>query len=772
MSSRISDNSSNYTLDDLPMQFENPLDGIDGIRISNGFNASSEISELKLKLQQKDWSTRSDAIQRIMSLIKGGVFSSPDFEFNEIAPDIAACVTDLRSTLVKWGSMCVSAAAQALGSRFASYVDIFIPSFFKQTGHGTAIISQSCRLAILQIAASVPNKRTARSILSESTSKSDIHRKIVAESIQKMQQNWPYAIYQNSVKEIDKIIKVMVSDKSPDVRKIAKEASEFQPSQKSTPSPRKLTQSFSVHDKGKNKTPQAISSNSLKPGYKKLAKNSSFLSTPASPTSVSASNNSFPRSSIAPSAQSTASTPNKVNSPMSKMTKESGLNSNSNSLIPKFNSLSKEINLNSNSNSSIPKINISLSKDSGLNSSSNSSLSKINLSSNVDSNSNPNLQVASINTPTTVASAIFLSQQLESLVRNPSVKKDKLAESVLQAIILTPNEKSWISHVSLMINEMPDEMKNTIGEILLNLNFNSKILKKALNVFGFDDIFNSHKRSAFKLRLSAVVLTKFPEFPMSDETIEMLKQLSRKKHKSSESDAVIINERITEKKMNQIIECLIEGTPYNQHLQSICSTENFEPIRESLAKINSILNENFFKDTENQQDKKKYTKLELAQIKERTLLYVENMSMFFPEIALDSLSESIVNIIQESTSEENSYLPPIAERCMLKLLNNKSCDLKISLIPLFDKSPNEAGIIVQQYLEGLQKDELKKYLNFLPDDLLPFLKSESVTVRRTIVMSYVQFLVNFGESFKKQLSKLSEVDQILVERFANKRRLI
>ena len=128
MSGRITDSSSNYyTIDELPAQIENPLDGIDGVQISKNFDASAEIDKLKVKFQQKDeWSTRLDAIQRIMSLIKGGVFSHADFEFTEIAPYIANCVTDLRSTLVKWGSMCVSAAAQALGSDFHPYVDIFI----------------------------------------------------------------------------------------------------------------------------------------------------------------------------------------------------------------------------------------------------------------------------------------------------------------------------------------------------------------------------------------------------------------------------------------------------------------------------------------------------------------------------------------------------------------------------------------------------------------------------------------------------------------------
>lgn len=774
MSARIIDNSSNYTLGDLPAQFENPLDGIDGVHIPNNFDASGELLSLKMKLQPKsDWSSKSDAIQRIMSLIKGGVFSFPDFEFNELAPDIAACITDLRSTLVKWGSMCASAAAQVLGSRFANYVDIFIPSFFKQTTHGTAIISQSCRLAILQIAASVPHKRTVRSILTESTSKSTIHRKIVAESIQKMQQNWPSAVYQSSIVQVKNVLKEMVSDKSPDVRKIAKEASEFQPSPRSPTSPRRVTQSFSIKDK--NKSSQGVPTSPMKStSYRKVNK-TSFSSTPASPTASSSNPNLQGSASSAAMPASASSTPIRLNSSGSKSSKESNLNSNSNSSVPKISSsISKDLSVGSNSNSSIPKINISLSKESSLSSNSNPSIAKINLSSSIDSNSNSNSNssLTTVFTPTTVTSATFLAQQVENFVKNPSVKKDKLINSVIQAIILTPNEKSWISHVLFMINEIPNDLKSRIGEILFHLNFNGKLLKKSLNVFGFEDIFNSYKRSAFKLRLSAVTLARFPDFPMSDENIEMLKQLIRKKHKASESDAVIISDCILERKINQIIECIIEGKPYNQHVQSICATENFGPIQNSLEKINSILNENFFKDSENQ-EKKNPSKLQLAQIKERTLQYIESMSIFFPEVSLDSLVESIIIIIRDSpSSEESSYLPPIAEKCILKLLNNNSCNLKNSLIPLIDDYPNEVGIILQLYLEGLQKDELKKYLNFLPDIILPLFESESVTVRRTAVMSYVQFFLNFGENFKKQISKLSEVNQILVERFSDKRKLI
>ncbi|OHT00148.1 hypothetical protein TRFO_33281 [Tritrichomonas foetus] len=683
MSRRGSD-AQNYSLADLPSLFENPLAGISPATLRQNFDAALELETLKTKLQSKsDWNIKCEAILRVMSLIKGGIFNFSGFDFSEIAQDIAACVTDLRSTLVRWGSMCATAAAQTLGSQFSNYVDIFIPAFFKQTTHGTAIISQSCRLAILQIAASTPHRRTVRCILNEVSSKSTVHRKIVAESILKIQQFWPPSSYQSSLNHIKNVINDLKTDKSSEVRQISRELDSFQPGPR-TPSPRKQSQQIAFtreKEQQQSKSPLSYSSNTLK-GSKKVGSVSPYAS----------------------------SSPNSSNSTI--------MNSQPNS--PRI-----SINSPCSSNSSYASPNSPHS------------------SSTTIFNSNYTLSM-----PSNSSEASFIAQQVSNMLQNPNKfdpQKHQISEIIPHAVSLSPDNSIWQTVIVSLLEECPKDLKKGMTSILNSTKFNEIILRKALAVYGFDDLINDFKKGVDKISFGAAVLTKVPEYELSENSIFLLRQFAKKKSKIPDSKTVIESldgkSLSIQKAMQMIVNCLINGKPYHDLLRIIFESEDHSPLQGSLGMISDLLEHKDVK------------------VVERTIKFIEDLSVCNLNVPLDTLVEPIVNLLKDS----QSIIPPIAERCLLRMMN--TINFKSTIFPLIDESPGEIGIIMEEFFSSLSKNELTKYKEIVPDAILPLFESKHLTARRTAVMLYVRFLIAFGESFREQISKISEINQTLVQRF-------
>jgi len=218
---RRSSDADAALLSSLSLLFENPLESVEAIIVKSNSEAVHEIDSLSAKLQPHvEWDDKLEAIKRSMGLIKGGALSFPDFDLTMIAPAVAETVTDLRSALVKWGALFASAAAQALGSKFSTLSDIFVPSLFKQATHGTAVISQSCRFGILQIAEFAQNRKTYRSIISEISSKSNARRLIVAESLRIIVSKWPSNILQPILNDVNTSMTKLKSDAAVEVRNV------------------------------------------------------------------------------------------------------------------------------------------------------------------------------------------------------------------------------------------------------------------------------------------------------------------------------------------------------------------------------------------------------------------------------------------------------------------------------------------------------------------------------------------------------------------------
>jgi conjugal transfer/entry exclusion protein len=152
----------------LQPQFEKPLDLVPELAIDSPSSVASVIRSLESQMTncaRDDWQPKVQAIQTAMSYLKGGISHDLDADLSVLAAPIAQCVADLRSALVRWGALYTAAGSQVLQAGFLSSAEVIVPSLFRQLSHGTGVISNSCRLALLEVARHVQHRRTARFFL-------------------------------------------------------------------------------------------------------------------------------------------------------------------------------------------------------------------------------------------------------------------------------------------------------------------------------------------------------------------------------------------------------------------------------------------------------------------------------------------------------------------------------------------------------------------------------------------------------------------------------
>ena len=204
-------------------QFKNPLDTVQAVYIENTDDAEKYLSEIETKLKNKsDWQDRGDGIQLALGCLKGGITNYPFIDYSTISSDVASCIVDLRSMLVRTSSILVAASAQVLKEKYITSLKAIIPALFKQLTHGTALISESCHHALIEIVKNVPNKKTFQAFSSKIQSKSLQHRMTIAELILTVLENWPTSLISSISDSISSTLQVLLDDPSQNVKKSAR----------------------------------------------------------------------------------------------------------------------------------------------------------------------------------------------------------------------------------------------------------------------------------------------------------------------------------------------------------------------------------------------------------------------------------------------------------------------------------------------------------------------------------------------------------------------
>ena len=207
----------------LQEMFSHPLDTVDDLVIESSSEAEEYIHQIENKLSNRDdWSARADGIKLALSCLKGGICDYINTDYSFFVSDVAGCVSDLRSTLVRNGSLLIAASAQFFREKYMTSIKILIPALFKQLNHGTAVISNSCRFALLSIAQYVQHPKTLAMFVSRAQSKSSQHKVVVAEALITMLNSWPTSLICSSRTSFDNTLNNLKDDASQLVRKYAR----------------------------------------------------------------------------------------------------------------------------------------------------------------------------------------------------------------------------------------------------------------------------------------------------------------------------------------------------------------------------------------------------------------------------------------------------------------------------------------------------------------------------------------------------------------------
>jgi hypothetical protein len=186
----------------------------------------AEIERLSRAIQPgANWDDQVAAMQRLMSLISGGALSNDGFRrrVSQLSAGLSAAATNLRSALVKQSCLVIAQLARALGSGFDQLGDLMGP-LSTQLSHGTQIISESCKLAILAMVMYCQTRRMVLAIGDLAGKKGPAQRAVAAESFAVIFQHWSPETYAPAWQRIEPIVLKLLEDASPDVRVPARNA--------------------------------------------------------------------------------------------------------------------------------------------------------------------------------------------------------------------------------------------------------------------------------------------------------------------------------------------------------------------------------------------------------------------------------------------------------------------------------------------------------------------------------------------------------------------
>ena len=219
-------NTQNIT-EMIQLLFDTAGDNIEPIKVESERTAAREASALVTKFDSAtDWDEQLAAIQRGMSLVKGGACNFAPFVavIPSIIPAISSGILNMRSTLVKYSCLFVTQLAKAMREKFENGAEALVPVLFQPTTHGTQIIASSCRNSIEAIARNCQTKKIMLVILQNAGSKAQVHRNIVAECLEVIVKEWKPRLIQVQFKAIESVLTSLSQDAGIEARSRSKSA--------------------------------------------------------------------------------------------------------------------------------------------------------------------------------------------------------------------------------------------------------------------------------------------------------------------------------------------------------------------------------------------------------------------------------------------------------------------------------------------------------------------------------------------------------------------
>ena len=210
----------------IEMLFAKAGSDIQGIEISSPNEAMNEIEELCQKIQStNEWDEQVSGMRHGMALVNGGALEYDCFVRNlsKLHDGLASAATNMRSALVKASCLFISQLARELGSQFEICGD-FITPLAPQLSHGTQIISNSCKYAILNISKYCPSRRILASVIDLSSSRGANQKAVAAECFSIILSHWPVEAIGTNWPRLLASLQKLLADASPNVRSFARKS--------------------------------------------------------------------------------------------------------------------------------------------------------------------------------------------------------------------------------------------------------------------------------------------------------------------------------------------------------------------------------------------------------------------------------------------------------------------------------------------------------------------------------------------------------------------
>ena len=199
---------------------------VQGIEISSSNEAMNEIEGLCQKINSNnEWDEQVSGMRHGMALVNGGALEYDCFVRNlsRLHDGLASAATNMRSALVKASCLFISQLARELGSQFEICGD-FITPLAPQLSHGTQIISNSCKYAILNISKYCPSRRILASVLDLCASRGAHQKAVAAESLSIILSHWPVEAIGTNWPRLLASLQKLLCDASPNVRSFARKS--------------------------------------------------------------------------------------------------------------------------------------------------------------------------------------------------------------------------------------------------------------------------------------------------------------------------------------------------------------------------------------------------------------------------------------------------------------------------------------------------------------------------------------------------------------------
>ncbi|OHS92982.1 hypothetical protein TRFO_12174 [Tritrichomonas foetus] len=212
---------------DFREMFETAGSDVAPISFKNQSQYVQELDNLSEKINERnEWNDQVAAIKRVMGLVNGGALNHDQFirDLIKLSTGLISASKNLRSALVKTSCLLVSQLARELGTKFDVMGEMIFP-LSSQTSHGTQIIADSCKYAILMISRYCQTKRVFGSLVELSKTKSPSNRLISSESMFIILNHWRKGMIDRNYEVLAQTIQKLLKDSNPEARTFARRAS-------------------------------------------------------------------------------------------------------------------------------------------------------------------------------------------------------------------------------------------------------------------------------------------------------------------------------------------------------------------------------------------------------------------------------------------------------------------------------------------------------------------------------------------------------------------